>query len=61
MIGGSHAAINSFGSLYLSLRTMMAQAIRAILLASATAATLVGRHSINRLSQGRLSVPCLRA
>ena len=35
----------------------MAQAIRAILLASATAATLVGRRSINRPSHGRL-VPC---
>src|SRR5262245_64023469 len=31
---GPHAASNSFGSLYVSLRTMMAQAIRAILLAS---------------------------
>ena len=34
---------------------MMAQAMRAILLASATAATLVGRRSINRPSHGRLS------
>jgi hypothetical protein len=33
----------------------------AILLASATAATLVGRRSINRPSQGRFCVPCLRA
>ena len=32
---------------------MMAQAIRAILLASATAATFVGRRSINRASHGR--------
>ena len=56
-----HATSNSFGSLYLSFRTMMAQAIRAILLASATAATLVGRRSINRASHGRFSVPCLRA
>ena len=56
-----HAASNSFGSLYLSPRTMMAQAIRAILLASATAATLVGRRSINLASHGRLWVPCLRA
>jgi phosphoglycerate dehydrogenase-like enzyme len=37
--GVGYAAINSFGSLCLSPRTMMAQAIRAILLASATAAT----------------------
>ena len=57
----SHAASDSFGSLYLSPRTMMAQAIRAILLASATAATFVGRRSINRPSQGRFCVPCLRA
>jgi hypothetical protein len=56
-----HAASNNLGSLYLSPRTMMAQAIRAILLASATAATLVGRRSINRPSQGRFAVPCLRA
>jgi hypothetical protein len=56
-----HAASNSFGSLYLSPRTMMAQAIRAILLASATAATFVGRRSINRPSHGRFCVPCLRA
>src|SRR6202047_3814455 len=59
--GLSHAASDSFGSLYFSPRTMMAQAIRAILLASATAATLVGRRSINRPSQGRFCVPCLRA
>jgi hypothetical protein len=59
--GLSHAASDSFGSLYLSPRTMMAQAIRAILLASATAATLVGRRSINRAIHGRLSAPCLRA
>jgi hypothetical protein len=59
--GLPHAASNSFGSLYLSLRTMMAQAIRAILLASATAATFVGRRSINRPSHGRFPVPCLRA
>ena len=36
----------------------MAQAIRAILLASATAATLVCRRSINRASHGRLPLPC---
>jgi hypothetical protein len=55
----SHAASNSFGSLYLSPRTMTAQAIRAILLASATAATLVGRRSINRPSHGfHRSLPC---
>ena len=56
-----HAASASFGSLYLSPPTMIAQAILAILLASATAATLVGRRSINLASHGRLWVPCLRA
>src|ERR1700751_3231637 len=40
----SHADSNSLGSLYFSSRTMMAQAILAILLASATAATFVGRR-----------------
>jgi hypothetical protein len=40
--------------LCLSPRTIIAQAIRAILLASATAATLVGRRSINRPSRGTL-------
>ena len=59
--GDSHAATNSFGSLYLSPCTMMAQAIRAILLASATAATFVGRRSINRPSHGRFFVPCFCA
>ena len=49
-----YAASGSFG-------TMMAQAIRAILLASATAATLVGRRAINRPSHGRFSVPCFCA
>jgi hypothetical protein len=34
--------------------------MRAILLASATAATLIGRRSIRRMSQGRF-VPCWRA
>jgi hypothetical protein len=32
--GSAHAASDNFGSLYLSPRTMMAQAIRAILLAT---------------------------
>src|SRR5262245_29843809 len=47
----SYAAGNNFGSLNRSPRTIMAQAIRAILLASATAATLVDRRSIRRASQ----------
>ena len=59
--GLPQAASDNLGSLYLSLRTMMAQAILAILLASATAATFVGRRSINRPSHGRFPVPCLRA
>jgi hypothetical protein len=56
----AHAASNGLGSLYRSPWTMIAQAIRAILLASATAATLVGRPAINRPSHGRFSVPCDR-
>jgi hypothetical protein len=36
---------------------IMAQAIRAILLASAMAATLVGRRPSNAVSQGRCLVP----
>jgi hypothetical protein len=56
----SYAAGNNFGSLKRSPRTIMAQAMRAILLASATAATLIGRQSIRRASQGRF-VPCWRA
>jgi hypothetical protein len=39
---------------------MIAQAMRAILLASATAATFVGRRAIIRVSQSRF-VPCCRA
>ena len=54
------AAGSSFGSLNRSPRTIMAQAIRAILLASATAATLIGRRSMMRASQSRF-VPCCRA
>jgi hypothetical protein len=59
--GVCHAAIDNFGSLYLSPWTMMAQAIRAILLASATAATLVGWRSISCASHGRFFAPCLLA
>jgi hypothetical protein len=59
--GVVHAATGSSGSLYLSPWTMMAQATRAILLASATAATLVGRRSINRPSHGCFRVPCFCA
>jgi hypothetical protein len=56
----SYVVGNNFGSLKCSPRTIMAQAIRAILLASATAATLIGRRSMRRASQGRF-VPCWRA
>src|SRR5262252_8118062 len=56
----TYAAGNNLGSLNRSPRTIMAQAMRAILLASATAATLIGRRSIRRASQGRF-VPCWRA
>jgi hypothetical protein len=59
--GVCHAASDKFGSLYRSPRAMMAQAIRAILLASATAATLAGRRSINRASHGRFLAPCFCA
>ena len=47
----------NLGSVNRSPRTMIAQAIRAILLASATAATFVGRRAIIRVSQSRF-VPC---
>jgi len=46
-----YAACGS-GVLYFSSRTIMAQAIRAILLASATAAILADRRSMSRTSQG---------
>ena len=54
------AAGSNLGSLNRSPRTIIAQAMRAILLASATAATLTGRRPIRRTSQSRF-VPCRRA
>src|SRR5262249_60968791 len=57
----AYAASNSVGALYRSPRAMTAHAIRAILLAKATAATLVGRRAINRPSQGCFFVPCFCA
>jgi hypothetical protein len=54
------ASESNVGSLKRSPRTIMAHAIRAILLASATAATLIGRRSMIRASQSRF-VPCCRA
>ena len=52
---------SNLGSLNCSPRTIMAQAIRAILLASATAATLIGRRLMIRASQSRFFVPRRRA
>jgi hypothetical protein len=49
------------GFLYRSSLAIMAQAIRAILLASAMAATLVGRRPNNAVSQGRCPVPWILA
>src|SRR5260221_2171714 len=50
-------AASATGSLWRSPLAMMAQAILAILLASAIAATFVGRRAYNALSQGRCFVP----
>src|SRR3979409_2151394 len=55
-----HAA-SATGSLYRSPLAIMAQAIRAILLASAMAAILVGRRASNAVSQGRCLVPWILA
>src|SRR5205809_7011329 len=49
------------GFLYRSPLAIMAQAIRAILLASAMAATLVGRRPNNAVSQGRCPIPWILA
>jgi hypothetical protein len=49
------------GSLYRSPLAIMAQTIRAILLASAIAATLVGRLASKAVSQGRCLVPWILA
>src|SRR6267142_5546053 len=49
------------GFLYRSPLAIMAQAIRAILLASAMAATLVGRRANNAVSQGRCPAPWILA
>jgi hypothetical protein len=60
LVVGTYVADSSFGSLNRSPRTIMAHAMRAILLASATAATLTGLRPIRRTSQSRF-VPCWRA
>jgi hypothetical protein len=49
------------GSLYRSPLAIMAQTIRAILLARAIAATLVGRRASKAASQGRWLVPWILA
>src|ERR1700735_1464225 len=49
------------GFLYRSPLAIMAQAIRAILLASAIAATFVGRRASKAVSQGRCLVPWILA
>src|SRR3954467_13180632 len=54
-------AASATGSLYRSPLTIMAQTIRAILLASAMAATFVGRRASNSVSQGRCLVPWILA
>ena len=54
-------AASATGSLYRSPRAIIAQTIRAILLASAMAATLTGRRTNNAVSQGRCLVPWILA
>ena len=54
-------AASATGSLYRSPLAIMAQAILAILLASATAATFVGRRANNAVSQGRCLAPWILA
>jgi hypothetical protein len=54
-------AASATGSLYRSPQAIIAQTIRAILLASAMAATFVGRRANNAVSQGRCLVPWILA
>ena len=54
-------AASATGSLYRSPLAIMAQTIRAILLASAIAATLVGRRASKAVSHGRCLVPWILA
>src|SRR5712672_2331501 len=54
-------AASATGSLYRSPLTIMAQTIRASLLASAIAATFVGRRASKAVSQGRCLVPWILA
>src|ERR1017187_5811055 len=55
-----HAA-SATGSLYRSPLAIIAQTMRAILLASAIAATLTGRRASNAVSQGRCLMPLILA
>src|SRR3569832_1457312 len=57
----SRYAASAAGSLYRSPLAIIAQAIRAILLASALAATFVGRLANNAVSHGRCLVPWILA
>src|SRR5471030_686999 len=54
-------AASATGSLYRSPLVIMAQTIRAILLASAMAATFVGRRANKAVSHGRCLVPWILA
>src|SRR5436189_6070697 len=54
-------AASATGSLYRSPLAIMAHAIRAILFASAMAATFVGRRASNAASHGRCLVPWILA
>src|SRR6187402_896251 len=54
-------AASATGSLYRSPLAIMAQTIRAILLASAMATTLVGRRASKAVSHGRCLVPWILA
>ena len=54
-------AARATGCRYRSPLAIMAQTIRAILLASAMAATLVGRRASSSVSQGRCLVPWILA
>src|ERR1700704_633693 len=54
-------AASATGSLYRSPFAIMAQTIRAILLASAMAAIFVGRRASNAVSHGRCLVPWILA
>jgi hypothetical protein len=58
---GSRSTRSATGSLYRSPLAIMTQAIRAILLASAMAAILVGRRASKAVSHGRCLMPWILA